>query len=142
MIDDNQNFGIIERVSTIDHRIEMLHNQFAVEKMPDYSIYNMTGLWHENRELRLKILLCQREYVKENERKNLEARRYIELLRDMDLLKRKHEKQISQLKNIISEIETEYSKVVEELKASQEIIFELKNMNLDGDKNDGKEILS
>lgn len=130
MINDEE-FGKIELVANIDNRIKKLHEEFAVKECPEYSNLNMVNIWVENWELREKILLCQREYIQENESKNKNYRLYVQKLRDIESIKKKHAKEKNALQYLLDEAKITIEELSKELKSAKDLIAKIEGKEED-----------
>lgn len=124
---DENSFGTIVPIKEIDNRLELLHMEFAVTEKPKFNELTMFQLWSQNKDLRVKILLCQKEYIQENEEKNKYHRQYIDILRLSDHMKKRYENKIQILNIEIDNAQKKADDLLDKLKSANEFIDQLIN---------------
>lgn len=124
---DKEEFGVIVSTKKIDEQLELLHMEFAVTEKPKFNELTMFQLWSQNKDLRVKILLCQKEYIQENEEKNKYHRQYIDILRLSDYMKKQYENKIQILNIEMSEMQKKADDLFDKLKSANEFIDQLVN---------------
>ena len=126
MTSENESF-MIKRLTELEEKAKKAHEEFLLREPPEFTMSNFIRVWSENNEFREKLLLAQEEYMNEQRIKTLSRRQYLEKVKEMDCMKKDHEKKIHDIHNTIEEMVKHTQELSKDLKTAQDKIAELEH---------------